>query len=149
MKNLILASLILLSLKSFATVDGATNITLVTYDYNEGEYMVKTYPTEGCYGVEHGPQAAVFAKAFMVTAGMGCGMPGKPQNVNVLSCAKAEYKWDEDSSKVLKITLDIAKCSDNGMENHRQKFSAAIVAAARANFGAAVEVEVVGHAKKL
>lgn len=148
MKNLLLVLTVLLSLKSLATVDGLTDIALVVYDYNQDEFLVKSHPTEGCWGIEHGPQAEAFAKPFLVTAGMGCGMPGKPHNVNALSCAKAEYKWDEDFTKVLKVTLDISKCNDNGMENHQQKFTKAITDAAKANFGSTVEVDVVGQAKK-
>jgi hypothetical protein len=121
-----------------ATVDALTEVHWVVKDPQEERYRVRPFTFTGCFGVEHGPQAANFAEPFLVTSRSGCGDPPREENVNALSCGTAEYTWNSDHSRVRKVELDLSACDDE-MENPRG-FRSAIVSAARANFGNSVRV---------
>jgi len=136
----VLSLVFLFSANAFATVDALTTVYLVMDDYNSEQYLVKPMTFSGCYGIQHGPQAATFAKPFLTKIERGCGGVATEEDINALSCANAEYDYGKEYDKVHGVTVDLAGCQ---IEPARLKaFKKAIKRAAKLNFGANVKLTI-------
>lgn len=125
---------------AFATVDAITTVHLVIDDYNAEKYLVKPMPFSGCYGIEHGPQAATFAEPFRIKVQRGCGGVATEEDINALTCADAEYDYGADYDKVHAVTIDLANCQI--APNRMASFTRAVRKAAKLNFGSSVRLTI-------
>ena len=105
---------LLISGQAFATVDAMTTIYLVARDIQTEEFYLERARIVGCYGIAEGPQLVQFTSEYKVPSNIGCGGEKYEENINYLTCAKLEEKWDENTNKLKELILDISKCDDKG-----------------------------------
>ena len=112
MKALLFVSALLMSISSFATVDGNTSVYILSQHVQSAEYFVQKVPVIGCWGLSKGPELSQLTAEYKVPSNVGCGITYQ-ENINSLSCAKVDMANESsDYNTFDTIRLDISDCQD-------------------------------------